>query len=558
MTPGPLPMSGGSTPRCAGWATSTTVQATEVVPGLILIAPTDGESFVPGIYRIGVQGRKGNAPTRCASALPARRADELRGRPRSGRVPSGQARTAPAAARSAGRRRRPRRRRHGAGRPEALGHAGPEVAAVPSVAPSVVTSAPVAPSESPGEGVDPLALPTWSDVAPVVTRHPAWGIRTIVAGETPAPDGSSAGGVRALRRALVRGHRTAGGLSGGRRGLHGPVVALGITFPPEEAPLDVRIWKRSRRRRAGVDGRAPGGRRPGARREPVRPARRRPARPCSTWEPGQYRADVLVGGRIKRIDIDVTTTFGDLPLTAALGSHHRCRAAWIPPRSSSCPRACSSRRGGERVDPVRPVPSSTGTAPGWTSIARSRPRVRAVRRAGVPTRARPISGSSCRPSRRSTTTDVQRLAPSGDSTDGVRQMALGSAGSVSFVAFAPRDGSAWKPGVYALTVAWDDADGDARRNVARRGPAGTGHGHAGAPGRDPSLVEVRRLDRRPPRRPESLSGSDPLGVTLLEITPQDRARLPGPERVGPHRVRRDPRPGTSGGHRHRRRSRRRT
>jgi hypothetical protein len=36
-----------------------TVQATDVVPGLTLIAPTDGASFLPGIYRIGVDSRSG-------------------------------------------------------------------------------------------------------------------------------------------------------------------------------------------------------------------------------------------------------------------------------------------------------------------------------------------------------------------------------------------------------------------------------------------------------------------------------------------------------------------
>ena len=35
----------------------------------------------------------------------------------------------------------------------------------------------------------------------------------------------------------------------------------------------------------------------------------------------------------------------------------------------------------------------------------------------------------------------------------------GRSGSVSFVAFAPASGATWRPGVYAVTVAWDDADG---------------------------------------------------------------------------------------------------
>ena len=42
-----------------GMGDLVTVQATDVVPGLTLIAPTDGASFLPGIYRIGIQDRQG-------------------------------------------------------------------------------------------------------------------------------------------------------------------------------------------------------------------------------------------------------------------------------------------------------------------------------------------------------------------------------------------------------------------------------------------------------------------------------------------------------------------
>lgn len=42
-----------------GMGDLTTVGASEVVPGLTLIAPADGASFVPGMYRIGVQDRSG-------------------------------------------------------------------------------------------------------------------------------------------------------------------------------------------------------------------------------------------------------------------------------------------------------------------------------------------------------------------------------------------------------------------------------------------------------------------------------------------------------------------
>ena len=37
-----------------------TLLAADVVPGLSLIAPTDGASFRPGVYRIGLEGAAGS------------------------------------------------------------------------------------------------------------------------------------------------------------------------------------------------------------------------------------------------------------------------------------------------------------------------------------------------------------------------------------------------------------------------------------------------------------------------------------------------------------------
>jgi hypothetical protein len=42
-----------------GMGDLTTVQASEVVAGLTLIAPAEGGSFVPGLYRIGIESREG-------------------------------------------------------------------------------------------------------------------------------------------------------------------------------------------------------------------------------------------------------------------------------------------------------------------------------------------------------------------------------------------------------------------------------------------------------------------------------------------------------------------
>ena len=165
-----------------------TVQASDVVPGLSLIAPADGASFVPGLYRIGVQGRAGERTYAvCVGLCRLRPADEFRRRSRPGRIP-------PVNSDRAG----------GGVDPLGVGVVlvvaalvlavvkpwdtrEPGVAAGPSAPPT--TAASREPSTSPsGYPTYDLGPPTWADVAPVITRRPAWGIRTIVVGQTPSPD----------------------------------------------------------------------------------------------------------------------------------------------------------------------------------------------------------------------------------------------------------------------------------------------------------------------------------------------------------------------------------
>ena len=404
----------------------------------------------------------------------------------------------------------------------------PEVAAIPSVAPSLVTSAPADPSASPGEPIDPMALPTWSDVVPVVTRHPDWGIRTIVVGTTPATDGSSVAISERYAEHWSEAQDVGGGLSWSVvDGGPGPIVALGITFPPDEAPLDVRIWQRHANDELEWVDVLPVDDVP-ARGATLYVRRGAPGEGILEWEPGQYRADVLVGGGIKRIDLDVTTSFGDLPVAQPWvrdpavpsgldTSSLQLLRQGLFIHSADTTESVASTAGpkldeyGSWLDVDRDVPTAGPRAfvaqvygPGLAHIGVILPAFSTVH-----------------------DTDVQRLAPSADPTDGIRQMAMGSAGSVSFVAFAPRDGSIWKPGVYALTVAWDDADGDHQETwhvEVRPGPVT----------HTPVLLAATRAWSRFVGSngvllgvPESLSGSDPLGVTLLPITPQDEPGYPG-------------------------------
>ncbi len=91
------------------------------------------------------------------------------------------------------------------------------------------------------------------------------------------------------------------------------ILALGVTFPPDHAPLDVRIWHRTDAGFDWVDTEpldpVPSGgaylyRTPGT----------MPATP-RTWASGEYRVDILVDGTIRRYGIAIPDRFSNVPAT---------------------------------------------------------------------------------------------------------------------------------------------------------------------------------------------------------------------------------------------------
>ena len=408
------------------------------------------------------------------------------------------------------------------------GEEAAELAAVPSLAPSPAESASAVPSASPGEPVDPMALPTWSDVVPVVARHPAWGLRTIVRGVTPATDGSTIPISDRYAEHWYEASENDGGADSTALvdGRDGDIVALGVTFPPEEAPLDVRVWKRH------TDGELEW--------VDARPVDDVPARGATlyvrrgdageavgSWEPGTYRIDVLVGGGIKRIFAQVTNPGGLLPPDAPWTRDPVIVTGLDTSALQLLPQGLFIQAGGV------PVPVASEAGPpldeygAWLDVDHDTPTagprsfvarasMSELNQVGVILPA----FSSVRAA------DLVRIAPAGDS-DGVSQTGIGSIGSVSFVTFAPIRGPSWTPGVYALSVAWDDADGphEATWHIELRpGPV---------PATPVLLAATRAWARFVGSNgvllgvPEPLSGTDPLGVTLLEITPQDASGYPG-------------------------------
>ena len=340
--------------------------------------------------------------------------------------------------------------------------AQPGIAAAPSVDPS---SAPAAdPSASPTSAAnEPLAPPTWSDIVPVVTRHPAWGIRTIVLA-APVAEGQPTDSQGYAEHWYEAGEDAGVDSTAFVDGRDGAVIALGVTFPPEETPLDVRIWKDH----AGGE----------LEWMDVRPVDDVPARGANLyvrrgdfgqavapWEPGHYRVDVLVGAGIERIDLHLTDEIGRLPDTepwirepTVVGGLDTAALQLLPQGLFALAR---DQLAG---DLLMPVDAEAGPAldehDAWLDVDLDVPTSGPRQFVGQVHHPDPSQIGVILPAFSSIRSfGVDRVAPTGDSSGGVRRTALGSTGTVSFVAFGPLDGSSWTPGVYAVTVAWDDAEG---------------------------------------------------------------------------------------------------
>jgi hypothetical protein len=411
-------------------------------------------------------------------------------------------------------------------------------ASLASAAPSASTVA-VAPNASPTtapspEPLDPLTVPpTWSDVVSAVSRRTDWGIRTIVVGSRtpPASSAASPGASPVTTSPYTERWFPAVARAGDDLAIvdepDGSIVALGLTFPPNETPLDARIWLvHTGGELEWLD---------------VRPVNDVPARglylflrrgpdgaAMTTWAPGQYRIDVLVGGAIRRIDVFLEDRTHQLPEPDP----------WpvvAPPSTQFDPSTLVGRATGLFIQtdsavtslPAEPGPpldevgawldvdTSGGVEGPQTFVARTD-------QSGI------VQVGVVLPSY-STVSEatVHRLAPFDDTAGTVRWTAIGSLSPISYVAFGPGHGATWRPGVYAITVRWVDslgAHGSTWHIELRPGPlpatplllAAT---RSWAPyvGSTGVLLGVT----------QPLSGTDPLGVQLVDISPQTKPGYPG-------------------------------
>ena len=408
----------------------------------------------------------------------------------------------------------------------------PGIAAVPSSAPPPASAEPLVTSTR-----GALVPPTWSDILTVVSRRTEWGIRTIVIGAATAPSSatpssatpSSAASQRYAERWVAADLNGLDQASAVVKGGDGAIVALGVTFPQDETPLAVRIW---------LD--HAGGEIEWMDAQPIDavPARgaylflRRSVAGAAvrSWGPGRYRVEVLLGGGIRRITVEIPDRSGVVPDPAAwpnddaragvfnasglnglpLGLFAEVGGVMVPLASSAGPRLDETRAWLD-VDPA-----ATGLEP-RSFVARTfQPHAFRI-------------GVVLPPWSRIRSAVLRRVAhPDATSESLVDPFTTGSGSALSFVAFAPPGGAAWRPGVYALSVAWSDGDGAHARtwNVELRpGPLPA----------EPVLLSAARAWARYAGSIGVLVGtmksidgmSDASAIRLLEIVPQKGLRYAG-------------------------------
>ena len=186
-----------------------------------------------------------------------------------------------------------------------------------------------------------------------------------------------------------------------------------------------------------------------------------PAGGSPSWAAGHYRVDLLAADQLYSIAVQIPGRFGSVP---APDDWPATEANLVGPEESD--------PSGVQIGPFATVdgigvplatrPHELMSAGGSLAPEHRRTRVASRDRTLRPRtcRERPGSESCSRITPTSELAIVRRIAPD------ARFLAAPMLGGISalrgrtpYVAFAPRAGGAWPPGVYAITVRWTDAAG---------------------------------------------------------------------------------------------------
>jgi hypothetical protein len=158
----------------------------------------------------------------------------------------------------------------------------------------------------------------WSVAGPAIARHAEWGVRALIAEEggglrevwapvRPAPPSSLAQTAASVIHLGVTALVPTGGA---------PVAAIGVTSPPDQAVIDLRLWRYVNRLPVRIESLDLPGPAPGVERLLVPPAGLSLG---GRWPSGSYELELLVGSRVMRVTASFPQTRND-PMTLQLVS----------------------------------------------------------------------------------------------------------------------------------------------------------------------------------------------------------------------------------------------
>jgi hypothetical protein len=324
---------------------------------------------------------------------------------------------------------------------------------------------------APREVQQPLA---WGDIASIVRKRDTWGVRAIV--RTPSRTLAGTRTPYEERWAPV----TSTGVTGSRAIVQvadRAIVALGITFPDGDTPLDVRIWRRS----AGgalywLDAR-PVGQAPAQGGLIYAPPTTDPG--SLVWGAGEYRIDALTGaGTIQRFDVDIPDRYEnvrpssiDPPVASELVPSSQVDPTGVPVGPFA-----TIDRIGVPLESVGGVPLDEARA--WLDSEAGSGRVPADRVSVAYLPRATGLGVRLPDGAKVRAAAITRLAP-GPLINGPTPIGGGiidRRDADPWVVFAARRGDAWAPGIYRIDVTWSDESGlhDAAWHIELRPGPGEG------------------------------------------------------------------------------------
>jgi hypothetical protein len=304
---------------------------------------------------------------------------------------------------------------------------------------------------------DGLPMPAWEDIRGLVGSHRTKGVLALTGHVSRF---TRAGVDVGLAASWASVETAAGGVGPNPdvRSGDASVLGLGVTFPADEAPLDLRVWlERTARGLEWID--VVPVARPAAD-DPIVLMRLTESGAVEPFEAGHYRLDLLRRDAIDRVEVGIADSTGTVPDPAR----------WPITESRLVP-ATETDPSAVRVGFFATVDGFPVTLP----VAQSRPldeldaweATRAEPAAGIAPDVAPVYlpratglGVMLTPYATIELAVLRRLAPTPlVPVPPVRGGVSGAHGGTPYIVFDGPDERALEPGVYALSVSWTDAGG---------------------------------------------------------------------------------------------------